>query len=572
MRYNSGDRAAVEIDLTDLSYDAESLAFPLMDGVMQYAGQLLSNDPGAASQEEVPTLAQAQPAQDRTSQRVRIAVADWQAPLDDRALNIVEVGLDDAGRQFYDIDLPLRSTVMLQSQDYPFCAELLAGARFADADAGMVVHDFAPACRAVAVTGPAGDTLRAQDCSGEGAELTCVLADGVDRLRVTSAIWGDFDVALGDAAEVVLAPAPELRPAITIDMNMVDGAATCGLADAQLQVTGYCAADACNDVAPFDITGQGATLSEAGWTQAVFPDAVRLAVQRPGEDLLTQVAPLGPSLTDVAADMVRQLPDLRLPLALSDGVTATAGTVVQLFGDNACQTRSDSIALDALDDAAPVLACGSLQLQSDTGTALSRCAALQVSEDRLSVAPDTPLSTCTQPPVLVHLAQHDSMNGDLGFAIVDALLDAATSQSEAEVCANVSYTMSRNELRETLVSGQSLYLNANAVQDANFASLDFLTPRSELLRDFIWIWRQAGRDMSGLVIIAQGDDVYVDDLTSSPEALAWEVLGIPVHLLDTSGAVDCDMFTQRLLFDSCTSVTAGSVSADLQSLLSDLTK
>jgi len=416
--------------------------------------------------------------------------------------------------------------------------------------------------------------------TSDGSGLACLLTLDTQKIDFSTSIWSEISVDLSevepdeqvDLAGMVprqAAPSLELSPAVMA----TDAAVSCAEFDVAVRFGGYCSAsdtDSCDAPAPgvgFTAEGRLPSLLGAGWLNKV-PNFVRLQVDVNGTLVLDEVTPLsvnGLLAFEQAAARASTLPDMPLVLDIANDQFG-AGRTALLFDGPDCSgvpTASIDLALRGLGTQKAPL-CGSVMVKRDNQR-VSACAPLNLSADRARLTAALPPDSCIADRIAVVVAQNRSLNGLAGRATLQVLEGAVVELSELDSCLPVDLATTQNERRDILSKAEELYFgNAEEAVD-NIYRMSFVNPSSEILRDLRWVYREWGERLSALILIADSSSVFVSEMTDSPEALAWEVLGVPAVIIDPLGGKNCETFKSLLFFDDCIGTTPDGLAGALVS-------
>lgn len=431
-------------------------------------------------------------------------------------------------------------------------------------------------CRMVEVTttGIPGAAQAACEALADGSTLRCLIVGNPETLVISTPTWGDLalplggaapgqPVSLGDAATGQMAPLPRLDPAI---LTAAPGE-SCADFRAEVRFSGYCGTQdpaSCRPAPPgTPIGGDGRlpTLQAAGWGNGL-PGHARLQLIINGTVSVDGVAPLnrgGLLGFETAAAAGRHPPALPLTLDIADDQFGN-GRSVQFFGDQACTgapTGTLDLALRGLGRASARV-CGGLRVFNQ-GQPASTCTPVALAPDGATLRATLPRDACAASRVVLAVIQNSSLNGSASRATSEALSQVIAATRRANGCVPLDLATTQSERRDVIARAEGLFFGGSDPALDAIDAMSYVNPASQLLRDLGWIYRTWGPQLGALILVADGAGTFVSDITDSPEAMAWQIRGVPVTLIDPSGRDNCATFQNQLFFDTCLPVTPDSL-------------
>jgi hypothetical protein len=424
-------------------------------------------------------------------------------------------------------------------------------------------------CRAQEFEVPAALDISGPNCrlDAEDETLSCLMAENEEGVTLSSPVWGDIAVSFADWPADAAIPIGEafpsdIAPRLGLLPDLLEIEAYRGCADFDFTVAfgGYCAGPdvaGCSDSGEADLAeGRFPTLEAAGWESGV-PGHARLLARVNGEVRLDEVVAL--TGDDILGFQRRSVDAARAPILPLDleigGDLYGNGREVLFYPNPACEgAPSGSLDLAIRDLPVPDASlCGSLSVHRD-GRRASTCEQIALAPESGRLEAVLPPDACPSDRIVVLVAQNHSLNGAASRATKDALTLLLSEFSSGPDCVPVDFVTTRGESREVVARAEDLFFGGQGVGQRAVQEMSFVNPASELLRDFGWIYRGWGPTLARLIVVADGSATFVSDITDSPEALAWEVLDVPLVLIDASDGDNCAMYSERLFFDDCINV------------------
>ena len=467
--------------------------------------------------------------------------------LDDGRL--LEIVREDAGQFFGRISLAgPAGTVRVVSNLNADCA---VDVSYSVEDAEIPV---ALPCSSHSVTPPYAGNYTGQGCYGSSdSTLTCLSVEDAQTVMLSTPGWQPVAVPLG--ADATLTDAAGLRPAVDLSQVLHLAEGSCGVAPPVVEFAGYCAGDTCAGEAVQIGAEQGLPdLADSGWTGATLPDRYRLRVVRDGAEQMQDFALDAGGQQSVMAYLQEQLRAGVYPLDVElENTQYALGRQVRFYSDDSCQV---SLAGQYADLSNPgnrtpqIPQCSYFQV-ADRGQVRSSCTPTTFDEDSQRITAQLAPEPCGADRVVVMISEYATLNGVAGQAIIEGVRDLAQDLWQQEECVSIDIAHSIAEDRSILLAAEDIYFASD--EDALDAPLrmDFVSRTTDVLRDFEWVYRIWGDDLSALVIVADGAQVRPANMIDSPAAMAWKLNNVMTQVITFDPAQNCTEFEQTLLFDGC---------------------
>lgn len=460
----------------------------------------------------------------------------------------------------------------VQSVRNPACVRL---ARYSSlAPATPLLFD----CTAIEVALPfSSAALNAAGCERTEADgLTCLHPLLEPSMTLTAPGWRDVNVSVAPDGSTSQLGAGDFVPAVTLgalsEALVQSSASACGVGAAvRLDFMGYCSADTCVDYALDDrnLAGRIALpdLATAGWTMPELPVAFLVGMTGADQTVTETSIPLDSGAQAALEALAMQSGDAQtVPLTVElDSSQYRFGRQLRMFTDVACEVSFNGQLMDLSNpgNRAPhVPQCSFFQVFEE-GKVRSKCTQIAYNPDTSRATATLPEEACGTERMVLVVAESSSLNGRAGNAIVSSLTDLIREMNASEQCMQLDVVRARGDRRELLLEAEDIYFTPQTEELERQIRMDFVNASSEVLRDFDWVYRTWGDELSGVVFVGDADQVRATDMIESPAAMAWKIKGVGTSALVFGASEGCSTFSDTLLFSEC-------IQADFEGLTEQL--
>jgi len=440
---------------------------------------------------------------------------------------------------------------------------------------------FDPECRTLEIALPEGLSASSDICDTDAGKLTCLLPKGTKTVPIKVEGWSDYSIILpgdqapeGEAGGVSFSAnaVPDIdagRIVAGVGREFSGLSGLCKPEAVTLRFSGYCPADGdCQPTDPRPLSEGLPSLEKAGWERSEgVPEAFLVTIAREGRRDMAQVrVALSMTPEEMVAEILLKVeqPPYDL-LLLNVGDLSLVGGELVAYPSSDCTGPPDSriVLKEPFPSKISTKACGSVRLE-ESNVPISRCHVASLNNMGTQPAAFPLKRACDEKRIVVLVAQNQSFNGPKSEAVIAALRARFEAHRASDKCYSVDFVATQDERRDVLVDASALFLG-DSPEDFNVVStLQFVSPRSEIIRDFRWIYDKWGeRKVAGLIVIADATQIFTNDRRTSVEALAWDDMGVEISMLDLSGTADCDFMKQKMKFDFCESVDEQNIDAIL---------
>ena len=305
----------------------------------------------------------------------------------------------------------------------------------------------------------------------------------------------------------------------------------------------------------------------AGHAGTALPDGIALRVTPEGGAPVERVFALEAGVGAAVADWLEtQMAPRVHPLDLTlDSTQYRLGRQVRFYSDASCAAPLEGRFVDLSNpgNRRPDLPQCSWFRVEDAGRVRSDCLPVSYAAQTQRVSATLPPEACPEARVVVMVTEDSRLNGAAGRAITAALDGVMRRSRDSADCVALDVAHSVGEDREVLHAAEDLHFaSVTGAGDAPLR-LDFVTPAADVLRDLEWVYRIWGRNLAGIVLVADGTDVKPANMIESPAAMAWKLNNVMTQVITFDASRNCTDFEQTLLFESCVAGEADQFDAQL---------